>query len=121
MALFSKKTKETKKKSLKEEKVVSTAPSIKSGINLKHLLIPRITEKATFLAEKNVYVFNVAKSVSKGAVASAVKEQYKVTPIKVNVVRIMGKKVLAKGRTGRSADTKKVYVYLKAGDKIEIV
>ena len=114
MALFGKKTN-------KENKAVAPkAEASYSAPKNSPLIIPRITEKATFLAEKNVYVFNIPKGASKGVVLNSLRAQYKVTPLKINIVNQMGKKVTAKGRIGRSVDTKKAYVYLKEGDKIEL-
>lgn len=69
------------------------------------MIKPRITEKAAIAADKaNAYVFDVSRDANKRSIALAIKAKYKVTPIKVNV---------AKG--------KKAYVYLKKGDKIEII
>ena len=83
------------------------------------LLRPRITEKASFMAESNVHTFEVASSATKLQVAEAVRAYYKVTPVKVNVVKNPPKKVFVKGKKGTKAGVKKAYVYLKEGDKIE--
>lgn len=86
------------------------------------LLQPRITEKAGFMAEKsNVYVFNVANAATKHSVSLAMQEVYKVTPEKVSVVAVPGKKVFVRGKWGERKGGKKAYVYLKKGDKIEII
>lgn len=86
-----------------------------SGILLK----PRITEKASFMAEANVHTFEVAPTTTKKQVAEAVKVFYKVTPVKVNMVKNPTKKVFIKGKKGSRAGVKKAYVYLKKGDKLE--
>jgi large subunit ribosomal protein L23 len=83
------------------------------------MLRPRITEKANFAAEKNVHTFEVAKSATKKQIAEAVKVFYKVTPVKINIVKNPAKKVFVRGRKGEKAGVKKAYVYLKKGDKIE--
>ena len=83
------------------------------------LLRPRITEKASFLAESNVHTFEVGSSATKLEVFEAVKAFYKVSPIKINIVKNPTKKVFAKGKMGNKAGVKKAYVYLKEGDKIE--
>lgn len=83
------------------------------------LLRPRITEKASFIMEANVYTFEVAILASKKQVTEAIKAFYKVTPLKVNIVRNPAKKVFVKGKKGTKAGVKKAYVYLKKGDKIE--
>ena len=49
-----------------------------------HILItPRITEKGAYVSEKGVYVFNVAKAATKGEIARAIFETFKVMPRKV--------------------------------------
>ncbi len=83
---------------------------------------PRITEKGAYLAEKGCYVFNVGKAANKGEIAAAIKAVYKVSPRKVTVARVPRKTAVVRGtnRTGMTAGGKKAYVYLKAGDKIEL-
>jgi len=72
-------------------------------------------------AEQSVYAFEVSKSASKPSIAQAVKEIYKVTPIKVATVTIPQKNVFVRGKRGKKAGYKKAYVYLKKGEKIELV
>jgi large subunit ribosomal protein L23 len=83
------------------------------------LLRPRITEKASFLVEKNVHAFEVISTATKKQIAEAVKVFYKVTPLKINIVKNPAKKVFLRGKKGIKAGVKKAYVYLKKGDKIE--
>lgn len=83
------------------------------------LLRPRITEKANFAAESNVHTFEISASATKKQVFEAVKAFYKVTPIKVNVVKNPAKTVFVRGKKGVKSGVKKAYVYLKKGDKIE--
>ncbi|MES2007256.1 MAG: 50S ribosomal protein L23 [Patescibacteria group bacterium] len=84
---------------------------------------PRITEKGAYLSEKGVYVFNIAKDASKKDVAEAIKLVYKVTPIRVRVAAVPSKAVFTRGtnRWGKTRSGKKAYVYLKSGDKIELM
>jgi large subunit ribosomal protein L23 len=86
------------------------------------IVAPRITEKGVVLAEKNAYLFTVAPSANKHEIARAIESLFKVKPIAVRVVRSTGKRSWTRGtnRWGRSAQTKKAYVYLKKGDTIEI-
>ncbi len=86
------------------------------------LLSPRITEKGAYLAEQGAYVFNVSVDASKEAVATAVREVYKVSPRKVTLARVPAKRVQTRGtnRMGKTAGGKKAYVFLKKGDKIEL-
>lgn len=86
------------------------------------LLKPRITEKAVVGADKNgVYVFVVTKTATKKQIAASVKSEYKVTPVKIRTAQIPDKAVFVRGKHGVKRGGKKAYVYLKKGDKIEIV
>ncbi len=82
---------------------------------------PRITEKASMLQERNVFVFNVPVNATKGQVMKAVATQYKVSPVKVNMVRIKGKNVFVRNKAGKTNEGKKAYVFLKKGDTIKLV
>lgn len=88
----------------------------------KILLAPRITEKAVVGADKsNVYVFEVTRGATKKSINAAVRDVYKVRPQKVRLLTIPRKQVSVRGRKGYSGVGKKAYVYLKAGDKIEVI
>ena len=82
---------------------------------------PRITEKATQVAENNVYTFNVVPGATKIQVKEAISKLYKVTPVKVNIMKIRARKVVVRGKRGTEAGGRKAYVYLKKGDKIELM
>lgn len=82
---------------------------------------PRITEKATKVAESNVYTFDITPNATKIQVKEAIVKLYKVTPIKVNVMKIRARKVFVRGKRGVTAGGRKAYVYLKKGDKIELM
>ncbi|MFA6300851.1 MAG: 50S ribosomal protein L23 [Candidatus Paceibacterota bacterium] len=82
---------------------------------------PRITEKASFHAEQNVYTFDVTKPANKTEIKKAVFALYKVHPTRVNILNIPRKKILSKGKTGIRGGGRKAYVYLKKGDKLEFV
>ena len=89
---------------------------------------PRITEKSGLQAEGTgsaegfaVYTFEVMAGANKKSVAKAIKEIYKVTPIKVNITNLPAKLVFSRGKNGRKSGVKKAVVYLKKGDKIEFV
>ena len=51
------------------------------------IIRPRVTEKATTVAENGVHVFEVEKDANKKEIAVAFKNLYKVSPIKINVVK----------------------------------
>src|SRR3989344_759120 len=84
---------------------------------------PRVTEKSTDAAsaKRPPYTFVVAPAANKLMVRQAIVKQYKVTPTKVNISVVKGKKVFTRGRVGARPGFKKATVYLKPGDKIEIV
>lgn len=113
--------KRTKKKT--EEVVVATKATVTSARDLTNIIIrPRITEKAGVMAEKGgVYVFEVHSGASKHDIALAVRELYNVTPAKIAVTRIPSKEVFVRGKWGVKQGGKKAYIYLKKGDKIDIM
>ena len=82
---------------------------------------PRITEKASFHAEQNVYTFDVTENANKTEIKKAIFTLYKVKPIKVNVLTIPRKKIMSKGKVGKKGGGRKAFVYLKKGDKIEFI
>lgn len=81
---------------------------------------PRITEKATFSAEKGQYVFEISRTATKASIKAAVKDLYKVSPVAVNIASTPAKKVVVKGRIGTKSGIRKAYVTLKKGEKIEL-
>ena len=85
------------------------------------LLRPRITEKATEYTEKNVYVFEVAPNATKIQIIEAVKDLYKVTPVKINITKTPAKRIIVRGKKGVRSGLKKALIFLKEGDKIDIV
>lgn len=85
------------------------------------IVAPRITEKATEEAEKNVYVFEVAKYANKPLIKQAMRYLYGVEPEKINIVNQQPREVTRLGRKGKKKGVKKAYVYLKKGEKIEVV
>ena len=82
------------------------------------LLSPRITEKGAYLAESGAYAFNVAVDANKKEIAEAIHTVFKIWPRKVTV-----KKVQTRGarKVGYTAAGKKAYVFLKPGEKIDLV
>lgn len=127
MALFGKKIKESENKIKTETKAVVDVKSYSGGVGANKaiatsvIINPRITEKTHTLAERsNVYVFNVKIGVTKGRVAEAIRDLYKISPIKVVVMPIPRKSRFVRGKAGFSGGGRKAYVYLKEGDKLEI-
>jgi len=109
-----KEAKKTVKKKVSKKKEVSEKEVLSFG------LIPRVTEKASSLNGKGVYVFTVEANFNKIMVKQAMKKQYNVEPKKVRIINIPGKMVYIKRRPAKKDGYKKAIVYLKAGDKIAI-
>lgn len=133
MALFGKK-KETKEETPQETKGAVSAsrkPEMKknatvSNQNLSGILLrPRVTEKATDASGRGVYVFEVLPSATKPEIKKAVKELFNVNPVSIRTVTVHPRSTTSRmrGRNifGTRAGGKKAYVYLKEGDRIEIV
>ncbi|MES2087756.1 MAG: 50S ribosomal protein L23 [Patescibacteria group bacterium] len=109
------------KTSTKSLAVVSAAPTmISTGVIVK----PRVTEKASQLSgngDRMVYVFEVTASANKQNIKAAIQALYKVVPEKVAVLRVPSKKSFVRGRVSKGKTGRKAYVYLKKGEKIEII
>jgi len=119
MALFGSKKKEKQAGTPAQQtggSAVMAQPDIEDVI-----IGPRVTEKAALGSEHNVYVFNVEPEATKSDIKRAIRRMYKVTPRKVNVAKIPYKQVRRRGITGWKRGGKKAYVYLKEGDKIELM
>jgi large subunit ribosomal protein L23 len=90
-------------------------------MNTQIIKNPRITEKASFHAGQNVYTFDITKDANKTEIKKAIFALYKIHPVKVNVLSIPRKKIMAKGKIGMRGGGRKAFVYLKEGDKIDFV
>lgn len=127
MALFKKSTKEEDKKDKASpkasSKVAGEMEKKTEGLSYDVILHPRITEKATDVAEDhNVYTFDVDPRANKVQILEAVKELYGVAPLKVRTTAIPKKYAGVRGKNiGYAGGGKKAYVYLKEGDTIEFV
>ena len=89
---------------------------------LQVLLAPQISEKATFVAEKNEQIiFRVAPDATKPEIKAAVEALFKVQVESVQVLNVKGK-VKRFGRTvGQRKGWKKAFVSLKPGQEINFV
>lgn len=89
---------------------------------LQVLLAPQISEKATFVADKNEQViFRVATDATKPEIKAAVELLFKVQVESVQVANVKGKVKRFKGATGRRKGWKKAFVSLKPGQEINFV
>lgn len=107
-----KNNKKEKKDERKKSEKKATHPMVKGM---------RITEKSSIQADKGMYTFNVALNATKNEIKKAVKLLYKVTPIKVTIIKVAPKNVVRRGVIGEKSGGKKAVVHLKKGDKIEFV
>ena len=83
------------------------------------LLAPQISEKATYIADKNEQVvFRVASDATKPEVKAAVELLFKVEVQAVQVSNVKGKEKRFGKMTGRRKGWKKAYVCLKPGQEI---
>ncbi|WP_050461707.1 50S ribosomal protein L23 [Herbaspirillum autotrophicum] len=86
---------------------------------LKVLLAPVISEKATFVAEKNEQVvFLVTQDATKLEVKAAVELLFKVEVESVQVANRQGKQKRSGRSIGRRNHTRRAFVSLKPGQEI---
>lgn len=93
---------------------------IKYGLAYKILIKPLVTEKVSNLGAVNKYVFEVAANANKIEVAKAIHEVYGIKPIKINIIKIAGKKAGYGRITGKRKNWKKAIVSLPAGESIKV-
>ena len=83
------------------------------------LLAPQISEKATYIPNKNQQVvFRVASDATKPEVKAAVELLFKVEVKAVQVANVKGKEKRFSKMIGRRKGWKKAYVCLKPGQEI---
>ncbi|HEY6021228.1 MAG TPA: 50S ribosomal protein L23 [Candidatus Paceibacterota bacterium] len=86
---------------------------------MKVLLAPQISEKATFVAEKNEQViFKVVSDATKPEIKAAVELLFKVNVESVQVANVKGKKKRFGRFVGNRKDWKKAYICLAPGQEI---
>ena len=86
---------------------------------LQVLLAPQISEKATYIADKNEQVvFKVATDATKPEVKAAVEALFKVEVKSVQVLNVKGKAKRFGRSMGRRQDWKKAFVCLQPGQEI---
>lgn len=136
MALFGKNKKEdtkaaavesvessvSEKKDIPKKKQIT--PKLAPERDLATVLVrPRITEKAVLGTDRNMYTFEVKRDATKHDVRDAVRNTYDVTPVKINIVNKKPRHYVSRLRGRKMLDSglKKAYVYLKEGDRIDLV
>ena len=83
------------------------------------LLAPQVSEKSTFVADKNEQiVFRVAQDATKPEIKAAVELMFKVEVKNVQVSNVKGKEKRHGRFVGHRRNWKKAYVCLKPGQEI---
>ena len=101
---------------------MSTAIKFSEERLMKVLMAPVISEKATFVAEKNEQiVFKVLPVATKPEIKAAVELLFKVEVESVQTVNREGKQKRSGRFTGRRTHTKRAFVCLKPGQEINFV
>jgi len=109
---------EKKAKESGERKKISKG---RYGDAYKVLKQAHITEKATYLEEKDQYIFRVYPRANKVEIRKAVEHIYGVNVLNVRIINVPSKK-RRMGRTqGRRSGYKKAIVKIKKGQKIELL
>ncbi|GHT88038.1 50S ribosomal protein L23 [Betaproteobacteria bacterium] len=86
---------------------------------LQVLLAPQVSEKATYVADKNdQVVFKVVSDATKPEVKAAVETLFKVEVESVQVLNVKGKEKRTGRFIGRRKGWKKAFVSLKPGQEI---
>lgn len=141
MGIFKKKTKDEEaqlaavqdeKKPAAAKKVAKKAPAKKTAkkkdeVSLEArakahevLLGPLVTEKTAMLSDHNILVLRVASDANRVAIRNAIKALYNVTPTKVNIMNVRGKRVRFGRTMGKRKDWKKAVITLPEGSHIDI-
>lgn len=109
----------------KIEKEVSIVPKKERkqvpGLTYQILDTPHVSEKATFLSEKNKYVFKVWPKVNKTEIKKAIEGQYGVNVLSVKIIKVLPKKRRLGKTKGWRKGYKKAIVAIKEGQKIEVL
>jgi large subunit ribosomal protein L23 len=95
-------------------------PAVKNQERLMQVLLaPQVSEKSTYVAEKNAQVvFRVAGNATKPEIKAAVELLFKVDVESVQVANVKGKLKRFGKLSGRRKNWKKAYVCLKPGQEI---
>ena len=83
------------------------------------LVAPVVSEKSTFVADKNEQViFRVAANATKPELKAAIELTFKIEVDRVQVLNVKGKEKRFGRFMGRRRDWKKAYICLKPGQEI---
>ncbi len=90
-------------------------------MNTNDIIIrPVVSEKSTDMAQTNKYVFRVLSDSNKNLIKKAIKDIFSVNPIKINVLKVRGRRKRVRYQYGYTSSWKKVIVTLGKEEKIEL-
>lgn len=98
----------------------SNARRFDQGRLMQVLIAPQVSEKSTFVGEKNnQWVFRVLRDATKGEIKAAVELMFKVEVEGVQTANVKGKETKRFGRpVGHKRNWKKAFISLKPGQEI---
>jgi len=114
-----------KQSKIHDDKVIGTKSVVSKASSEKFsyeaIKQPHISEKASYLAEKDQYIFEILPNYNKQEVKKSVEGIYGVNVLSVNMVKIPAKKRRLGKTEGFRKAYKKAIVRIKNGQKIEIL
>ena len=111
----------TKVVALPTMKQIRAVPSGMYSSVASIIIRPHITEKTGILSQSGVYTFQADRNANKQTIAKAVKELYKVNPVKIAVIKVPAKNIFVRGKRGNVPGMKKAIVTVKRGEKIDFI
>lgn len=107
----------------KKEEIIKPVSAKKKVIGFSYSILdfPHITEKATYLAEKNKYVFRVGPEANKSQIKKAIENNYGVAVDKVHIINVKPKQRRIGKNIGFKKGYKKAIIEVAQGQKIEIL
>lgn len=91
-----------------------------SAVAVKNALTPLVTEKSAHQADSGVYAFCVPAASNRVEIREAFRELYKVTPLRVNILRVHGKEQRFGRSFSRESDWKKALITVPSGTRIDV-
>jgi large subunit ribosomal protein L23 len=105
-----------------EKKAAKVKKNVKpNSLAWKVLVEPHVTEKATYLAQKNEYAFIVSKDANKIEIKKAIEDIYEVKVEEVRIINIPGKTKRVGRKQGFKSGYKKAIIKIKKGQEIEVL
>lgn len=105
----------------KKEKTIEKGVLDKNtGNEFNFVKSPCITEKASFLTEKNFYTFKVSPEANKIDIKDFIEKKYKVDVELVRIINLPKKPKRRGNIKGFKSGFKKAIIKLKAGQQIDI-